>query len=149
MNLHDIWLRSPLLRMVLPLLAGIYCADAFYLLPCCAIVIGLYVVYFFMRYGVNRHWNTHQSAFHIGIFYSILWIALGVFMSRSTNRAIDQYHALRFLNDPLEYAIRIADEPVTHGNRWKVQGEVLTFYHDSIYQACRGRVALTIEHDSL
>ena len=148
MNLHEIWLRSPLLRMVLPLLAGIYGASMHGIVSFCVLAISLYACYFLMRMGVNRHWKTHQSACHIGIFYSMLWLAVGVAMSRSTNRTSDEFHALRFSNQTMEYVVRITDEPIVQSNRWKVRGEVLAAHRDSVYEVCRGGVALTIEHDS-
>jgi hypothetical protein len=70
MSILELWLRSPLLRIALPLLAGIYGFSLPGLETLCALVLVGYAVYFFMRWGVNRHWNTVHTSFHIGIFYS-------------------------------------------------------------------------------
>jgi competence protein ComEC len=148
MAIHDVFLRSPLLRIVLPLLLGIYCSEAPLMLELIGVVLMLYACYFFMRIGINRHWYTTQSAFHSGIFYSVLWIGLGMCMVRTTNRRQDAWHALRFAGKECVYAIRLADEPVISGARWKVQADVVSVFHDSVYESCRGRIALTIECDS-
>ena len=148
MNLQDIWLRSPLLRVVIPLLTGIYSSGIPFVLDFGAVALLLYASYFFMAWGINRHWTTTQSAFHLGIFYSLLWIVLGACMARSTDRAMDNWHALGFAVEENVYAIQLADEPVLVGKRWKVEGEVVSVFRDSSYEPCRGRIALTIECDS-
>jgi competence protein ComEC len=115
-------------------------------LVCC--VLFLYACYFFMRFGINRHWNTTQTAFHSGIFYSLLWIGLGMCMVRTTNRRLDAWHALRFAVQENIYAIRLVDEPVVSGTRSKVHGEVIGMFCDSEYVLCRGAIALSIDGDS-
>jgi competence protein ComEC len=149
MTLHDIWLRSPLLRVVLPLLAGVYASEVPCIIEVVIFLLLLYACYFFMCRGINRHWITTQSVFHIGIFYSLLWLGVGFCMVRSTNRANDCWHALRFADKQGVFAIRLADEPSASGNRWKVHGEVISEFRDRMYEPCRGKVLLTIEHDSV
>jgi competence protein ComEC len=148
MTLHDVWFRSPLLRIVLPLLVGIYCSGFPFALVFLSSLLILYACYFFMRFGINRHWNTTRTAYHVGIFYSLLWLALGIFLERSTDRTTDAWHALRFAEQEYVYAIRLADEPIASGSRWKAPGEVISMFRDSTYEPCRGRIALTIECDS-
>lgn len=149
MNLHDVWLRSPLLRLVLPLLIGIYGACLPWLIPLCMVAITLYACYFLMRKGVNRHWNTIRSAFHIGIFYSVLWVAIGACMVDSTDRTRDEFHAVHFSNKTCDFAIRLMDEPIALGNCWKAPAEVLAVHFDSTVERCRGKVLLRIERDSI
>jgi len=149
MILHEIWLRSPLLRVVLPLLAGVYASDVPCILEVVIFLLLLYACYFFMCRGINRHWITTQSVFHIGIFYSLLWLGVGVCMVRSTTRMNDSWHLVHFADKQAVFAIRLADEPSVSGKRWKVQGEVISVFRDSMYEPCRGKVLLTIEHDSV
>ena len=131
------------------MLAGVYASEVPCILEVVIFLLLLYACYFFMCRGINRHWNTAQSVFHIGIFYSLLWLGLGVCMVRSTNRANDGWHALRFADKQGVFAIRLADEPSASGNRWKVQGEVISEFRDSMYEPCRGKMLLTIESDSI
>lgn len=148
MTIHDIWLRSPLLRVVLPLLTGIYAQQLTWVLGVVVTVLMFYACYFFMRWGINRHWNTTQYTFHIGIFYSCCWLGLGVWMGYSTDRTTDAWHALRFKNKQNVFAIRLLDEPLASGKRLRVQGEVVSVFLDGTHESCRGRVALTLENDS-
>jgi competence protein ComEC len=70
-------------------------------------------------------------------------------MVRSTNRMNDSWHVLRFADKQGVFAIRLADEPSASGNRWKLQGEVISEFRDSMYEPCRGKMLLTIECDSI
>ncbi|MFN9942851.1 MAG: hypothetical protein ACK56I_25630, partial [bacterium] len=100
-----------------------------------------------MRRGIKRHWNTIHSAFHYGIFYSLLWLGLGVCMIQSTDRTTDAWHVLRFKGERNVFAIRLADEPIASGNHWKAQGEVVTVFRDDEPQSCRGKISLTLAND--
>jgi competence protein ComEC len=102
-----------------------------------------------MRRGIKRHWNTIHSAFHYGIFYSLLWLGLGVCMIQSTDRTTDAWHVLRFKGERNVFAIRLADEPIASGNHWKAQGEVVTVFRDDEPQSCRGKISLTLANDSM
>ena len=148
MSISDVWLRSPLLRLVLPLLTGVYAANAIWLAALCAVAVGCYLCFFLMRMGVNRHWTSVRFAFHNGIFYSCLWMLLGIAMVRSTSRENDAWHAVHRAGGEAVYAVRLIDEPIQTKGRWKVTGEVIGLYCDSSFTACRGKMALTIERDT-
>jgi competence protein ComEC len=148
MSILEIWLRSPLLRIVLPLLAGIYGCDLCGLDTFCACVLVGYAAYFFMRWGINRHWDTFYNSFHIGIFYSCLWITIGVGMQRITDRQTDSWHVLQHAGKRRAIAMRLADEPIESNGRFKVQGEVLGVDSAGMKMSCRGLISLTIERDS-
>ncbi len=148
MSISDVWLRSPLLRLVLPLLTGIYAAETTWLLVLCSVAIGSYLCFFLMGIGVNRHWMSLRYAFHTGIFYSFVWMLLGMCMMRSTNREHDVWHVVHRTGNVAVYAIRLLDEPTEAKGRWKVTGEIMGAQCDSVFTACRGKVALTIERDT-
>jgi competence protein ComEC len=148
MSISDVWLRSPLLRLVLPLLTGIYAAETTWLLVLCSGAVGSYLCFFLMGIGVNRHWMSLRYAFHTGIFYSFVWMLLGMCMVRSTNREHDVWHVVHRTGNEAVYAIRLLEEPSEVKGRWKVTGEIMGAHCDSLFTACRGKVALTIERDT-
>jgi len=148
MSISDIWLRSPLLRWILPLLTGIYAAETTWLLVLCLVAVGSYLCFFLMGIGVNRHWMSLRFAFHTGMFYSFVWMLLGICMVRSTNREHDVWHVAHRAGNEAVYAIRLLDEPTEAKGRWKVTGEIMGAHCDSVFNACRGIVALTIERDT-
>jgi competence protein ComEC len=148
MSISDVWLRSPLARLVLPLLIGVYSAESTWLLMLCAATVGCYLCFFLMRIGVNRHWMSQRFAFHTGIFYSFVWMLLGMYMVHSTNRGQDAWHVAHRHGNQGAFAIRLLDEPSEAKGRWKVMGEIMGAQIDSVFTACRGKVALTIERDT-
>jgi competence protein ComEC len=148
MSISDVWLRSPLLRLVLPLLTGIYAAETTWLLVFCSVALFSYLCFFLMGIGVNRHWMSLRYAFHTGIFYSFVWMLLGMCMVRSTNRKHDVWHVAHRTGNEAVYAIRLLDEPTEAKGRWKVTGEIMGAHCDSAFTGCRGKVALTIERDT-
>jgi competence protein ComEC len=148
MSILELWLRSPLLRIALPLLAGIYGFDLPYFETLCSFVLVGYAVYFFMRWGINRHWNKVHTSFHIGIFYSCLWLIIGAGMLRITDRRGDAWHALKYTGKRGTMAIRLTDEPLENNGRYKVRGEVVSVDSAGKKIGCRGLISLTIERDS-
>lgn len=148
MSISDVWLRSPLLRLVLPLLTGIYAAETTWMPVLCLVSVGCYLCFFLMGIGVNRHWMSLRYAFHTGIFYSFVWMLLGMCMVRSTNRELDLWHVAHRTGIEAVYAIRLLDEPTEAKGRWKVTGEIMGARSDSAFTGCRGKVALTIERDT-
>ena len=149
MKVLELWLRSPLLRVALPVLAGIYGAEMRWLWLFCAAFLFCYLCFFFIGKGVNRHWESARFSFHTGIFYSVLWVVAGVFLSNVQGSRLDRWHAIHRGEANGVYAFQVVDEPVLSGGRFKVVVEVQSVFDNGVFTPCRGRASLVLECDSM
>lgn len=149
MKVLELWLCSPLLRVALPVLAGIYGAEMRWLWLFCGAFLCCYLCVFLIGKGVNRHWESARYSFHTGIFYSVLWIVAGVCLSNVQGSRLDKWHAIHRGESNGVYAFQVVDEPVPSGGRLKVVAELQSVFDKGVIMPCRGRVSLVLECDSM
>jgi competence protein ComEC len=148
MHLLETWKRSPLLRVALPLMAGIVLSYYDCLLIALASTCCLLGCFFFMQSTINKHWRRSHFLFLNGIFYSCICTLLGMLLARSTSVANDGHHIYAHRGGKLQCAVQLLDEPKPVGWGWSATAEVLAVVEDSVVVPCRGRIALLLQ-DSL
>ena len=138
----ETWKRSPLLRVVVPMMGGVLAADVPFFGECVVGLIVLVCAWFFMQRGINRHWSRVHYSFLEGIFYALLSVLSGVMLVEVRRPEDDASHVIHQRGTLCTLAVRLEDEPKATASGWRVTAQAMAIQVDSCLKAVRGRVSL-------
>lgn len=148
MHLLEIWKRSPLLRVALPLMAGVVLSSYDFLIAIVLAKCLLLGCFFFMQNTINKHWSRSRFLFLEGISYTCLCVLTGAMLARSTKLDGDAQRISMQRSSKQLLAVHVLDEPKEVAWGWSVTANVTARGCDSASVPCRGRIALLLQ-DSL
>lgn len=145
MHLLETWKRAPLLRVALPLMAGVVLSSCDFLIAISALMCLLLGGFFFTQHTINKHWSRSRFAFLEGITYTCLCFLAGVMLTRSASKEGDSFHIAKQRGSTQMLAVHLLDEPKEVAWGWSVTVEVMTRVSDTAALPCSGRIALLLQ----
>jgi competence protein ComEC len=138
----ETWKRSPLLRIVVPMIIGVVAADVPFWVETLAGLLLLLCSWFLVQRGINRHWSRSHFLFLEGIFYSVLSAAAGSLLVEVRKPEYDESHIIHERGKEHVIALRLQDEPKSTASGWRVTTEAIAVREDSSLRSVRGKVSL-------
>ncbi|MFN5620474.1 MAG: ComEC/Rec2 family competence protein [Flavobacteriales bacterium] len=140
----EIWKRSPLLRIVVPLIIGVVAADVPYWGEIITGVVFLLCAWFLVQRGINRHWSRSHYLFLEGIFYAVLSAAAGSLLVEVRKPEYDESHIMHERGKERVIALRLEDEPKRTASGWRVTTEAIAVQENSCLRSVRGKVSVLL-----
>jgi competence protein ComEC len=138
----EIWKRSPLLRIMVPMMIGVLAAEVPFWGESLVGLIFLFGAWFLARSGINRHWSRSHYLFLEGIFYAVVSAAAGWLLIEVRRPEYDDAHIMHERGKLHVIALQLEDEPKRTTSGWRVTTHAIALQEDADLRSVRGKVLL-------
>ncbi|MCL2597016.1 MAG: ComEC family competence protein [Paludibacter sp.] len=135
--------KTPFLRLLLPLVAGIVAFTAIPKVPVAILVtiFSIAIVCIFLSFFIKKSKNQFAFRWIFGVVISLLLLVSGYFLSFKKNIESD----FNFHSGKNFYAVELTSAPVEKRNSYMVHAKIIGFQNDTAFEKTKGNVLFYIQ----